>query len=152
LPARVLAPSPSLSHPQSLPPSLPPSIHPSIHIYFILHSSQIGFIDKLTSLFCFNIKLKNFIKNIQNDLICFQESLGFTVNVDVRLSGCSPELIHNLLSKLAVMGTDYVHLVRFINKESQSGGLVLQAFLGGLRNYLQCYRATILSVNGRNIH
>lgn len=72
------------------------------------------------------------------------------MNPDVRLSGCSPELIQNVLSKLAAIGTDYVRLVRFIHRESQSGGLVLQAFLGGLRNYLQCYRGAVLSVNGKN--
>ena len=47
------------------------------------------------------------------------------------------------------MGTDYIQLNKFAtHHRGQTAGLVLQAFLGALQNYLQCYRATVLSVDG----
>lgn len=47
------------------------------------------------------------------------------------------------------MGTDYIQLNKFAtHQRAHSAGLVLQAYLGALQNYLQCYRAAVLSVNG----
>ena len=79
-----------------------------------------------------------------------QAAQCFNVNEQVRLSGTSPEMIRSVLTRLAVMGTDYIQLNKFAtHQRGQTAGLVLQAFLGALQNYLQCYRATVLSVNGK---
>lgn len=65
------------------------------------------------------------------------------------MSGTSPEMLHNVLAQLAAMGTDYIQLNKFATHErAHSAGLVLQAYLGALQNYLQCYRAAVLSVEG----
>lgn len=58
-------------------------------------------------------------------------------------------MLRNVLARLAAMGTDYIQLNKFAtHHRGHSAGLVLQAFLGALQNYLQCYRATVLSVEG----
>ena len=50
------------------------------------------------------------------------------------------------------MGTDYIQLNKFAtHQRGHSAGLVLQAFLGALQNYLHCYRATVLSVEGLSL-
>ena len=65
------------------------------------------------------------------------------------MSGTSPELLRNILAQLAAMGTDYIQLNKFAtHQRAHSAGLVLQAYLGALQNYLQCYRAAVLSVEG----
>ena len=69
---------------------------------------------------------------------------------NVRTSGCSPEIIQSTLSKLAVIGTDYIRVNKFANHHNPAGGLVLQAFRGALQNLLHCYRAVMLSVDGKN--
>jgi len=56
-------------------------------------------------------------------------------------------MLHNVLAQLAAMGTDYIQLNKFAtHQRAHSAGLVLQAYLGALQNYLQCYRAAVLSV------
>ncbi|KAJ7388874.1 hypothetical protein OS493_035214 [Desmophyllum pertusum] len=48
---------------------------------------------------------------------------------------------------MAAIGTDLYSAQQVCNSPTgHSAGLVLQAFLGAVRNYLQCYRATVLSV------
>ena len=65
------------------------------------------------------------------------------------MSGTSPEMLRNILARMAAIGTDYIQLNKFAtHQRGHSAGLVLQAFLGAVRNYLQCYRATVLSVQG----
>ncbi|XP_022783914.1 gamma-tubulin complex component 6-like [Stylophora pistillata] len=72
---------------------------------------------------------------------------SFIVSDQVRLSGTSPEMLRNILARLAAIGTDYIQLNKFAtHHRGHSAGLVLQAFLGALQSYLQCYRATVLSV------
>ncbi|PFX29663.1 Gamma-tubulin complex component 6 [Stylophora pistillata] len=74
---------------------------------------------------------------------------SFIVSDQVRLSGTSPEMLRNILARLAAIGTDYIQLNKFAtHHRGHSAGLVLQAFLGALQSYLQCYRATVLSVEG----
>ena len=99
--------------------------------------------------FCVCLRMPKTGKNV---LIFFdwQAAQCFNVNEQVRLSGTSPEMIRSILTRLAVMGTDYIQLNKFAtHQRGQTAGLVLQAFLGALQNYLQCYRATVLSVNGK---
>jgi len=61
-------------------------------------------------------------------------------------------MLHNILAQMAAMGTDYIQLNKFAtHQRAHSAGLVLQAYLGALQNYLQCYRAAVLSVNGSYI-
>ena len=58
-------------------------------------------------------------------------------------------MLGSVLARLAAVGTDYIQLNKFAtHQRGQAAGLVLQAFLGALKNYLQCYRAAVLSVNG----
>jgi len=62
-------------------------------------------------------------------------------------------MLRNILARLAAMGTDYIQLNKFAtHQRAHSAGLVLQAFLGALQNYLQCYRAAVLSVEGLCIY
>ncbi|EDO39038.1 predicted protein [Nematostella vectensis] len=81
-----------------------------------------------------------------------KDSVDFIVNDTVRLSGCSPDLLHDGLRKLASIGTDYFHVASFSRDEAQqSGGLVMQAFLGSIKSYLQCYRAVVLSIKESDV-
>lgn len=89
----------------------------------------------------------------KNVVIClflvWQAIQSFIVSDQVRLSGTSSEMLRNILARLAAIGTDYIQLNKFAtHHRGHSAGLVLQAFLGALQNYLQCYRATVLSVEG----
>lgn len=80
----------------------------------------------------------------------FQVTHSFRVSDQIRLSGTSPEMLGSILARLAAMGTDYIQLNKFAtHQRGHTAGLVLQALLGALQNYLQCYRATVLSVNGK---
>ena len=59
-------------------------------------------------------------------------------------------MLGGVLARLASAGTDYIQLNKFATHErGRTAGLVLQTFLGALQNYLQCYRAAVLSVNGK---
>uniref|UniRef100_A0A8C9WPU1 Gamma-tubulin complex component 6 n=1 Tax=Scleropages formosus TaxID=113540 RepID=A0A8C9WPU1_SCLFO len=69
----------------------------------------------------------------------------FEVRPGVCVSGASPESISRLLAELAQYGTHYLRLSRFSLQSAHQRGLVFQAFTGGLRRYLQYYRACVLS-------
>uniref|UniRef100_A0A8C9VNU0 Gamma-tubulin complex component 6 n=1 Tax=Scleropages formosus TaxID=113540 RepID=A0A8C9VNU0_SCLFO len=74
-----------------------------------------------------------------------QVSVQFEVRPGVCVSGASPESISRLLAELAQYGTHYLRLSRFSLQSAHQRGLVFQAFTGGLRRYLQYYRACVLS-------
>ena len=79
-----------------------------------------------------------------------QVSQSFRVTDRVRTTGVSPETLQSILSKLAAIGADYIQLNRFANHQrGQTAGKVLRSFLRALQNYLQCYRTTVLSLEGR---
>lgn len=62
-------------------------------------------------------------------------------------------MLNNVLARLSAMGTDYIQLNKFAtHHRGQAAGLVLQAFLGAVQNYLHCYRATVLSVDGKYVY
>ncbi|KAJ8245696.1 hypothetical protein GJAV_G00273510 [Gymnothorax javanicus] len=69
----------------------------------------------------------------------------FEVRPGLCISGASPESASRLLGDLALYGTHYLRLNRFSLQSAQRRGLVFQAFTGGLRRYLQYYRACVLS-------
>ena len=59
-------------------------------------------------------------------------------------------MLASILARMAATGTDYIQLNKFAtHQRGHTAGLVLQAFLGALQNYLHCYRAAVLSVNGK---
>ncbi|KAJ8393349.1 hypothetical protein AAFF_G00060710 [Aldrovandia affinis] len=74
-----------------------------------------------------------------------QLCVQFEVRPGVCISGASPESVSRLLGELAQYGTHYLRLSRFALQSPQRRGLVFQAFTGGLRRYLQYYRACVLS-------
>ncbi|XP_077025346.1 LOW QUALITY PROTEIN: gamma-tubulin complex component 6 [Tamandua tetradactyla] len=78
-----------------------------------------------------------------------QPSQAFVVKPGIFVSGVSPESVSSLLSEVATYGTCYSRLSRFSLQpalgSSHSRGLVFQAFSSGLRQYLQYYRACVLS-------
>ena len=91
----------------------------------------------------------SFVSNL-SAFVWFQLTFSFHVSKHIRLSGTSPEMLSNVLARLSTMGTDYIQLNKFAtHHRGQTAGLVLQAFLGALQNYLHCYRATVLSVDGK---
>ncbi|KAG5830478.1 hypothetical protein ANANG_G00311050 [Anguilla anguilla] len=76
-----------------------------------------------------------------------QACAQFEVRPGVCISGASPESASRLLGDLAQYGTHYLRLSRFSLQSAQRRGLVFQAFTGGLRRYLQYYRACVLSTH-----
>ncbi|XP_015749218.1 PREDICTED: gamma-tubulin complex component 6-like [Acropora digitifera] len=81
-----------------------------------------------------------------------KQTFSFHVSKHIRLSGTSPEMLSNVLARLSAMGTDYIQLNKFAtHHRGQAAGLVLQAFLGAVQNYLHCYRATVLSVDAPSV-
>ncbi|KAI1882307.1 hypothetical protein AGOR_G00249330 [Albula goreensis] len=74
-----------------------------------------------------------------------QACVQFEVRPGVCISGASPESVSRLLGELSQYGTHYLRLSRFSLQSAQRRGLVFQAFTGGLRRYLQYYRACVLS-------
>ncbi|XP_068759529.1 gamma-tubulin complex component 6-like isoform X2 [Montipora capricornis] len=121
---------------------------------------QVSYLVKAPSLSRDMVSMVTLIKDAINVLIGVPSktflldkvTLSFHVSRQVRLSGISPEMLGNILARLAAMGTDYIQLNKFAtHHRGQTAGLVLQAFLGALQNYLQCYRATVLSVDASSV-
>ncbi|XP_072181800.1 gamma-tubulin complex component 6-like [Diadema setosum] len=99
---------------------------------------------------------KRLIQNVWNILIGLpseqfvwnEESSSFTVNPSICLTGTTPDSFHQLLAEFARAGTDYTRLWHASQQpatdSTYTGGLVLQAFLGAVRRYLQYYHAQVL--------
>uniref|UniRef100_S4R8P1 Gamma-tubulin complex component 6 n=1 Tax=Petromyzon marinus TaxID=7757 RepID=S4R8P1_PETMA len=74
---------------------------------------------------------------------------AFVVRDGVAMSGLSTESLHALLGTLAECGTLYWRLCSFTGlscrEAGQHRGFIFQAFVSGIRRYLQYYKACVLS-------
>ncbi|XP_041460037.1 gamma-tubulin complex component 6-like isoform X1 [Lytechinus variegatus] len=96
----------------------------------------------------------NVLIGLPSDVFLYdEETMAFRVNSQICLTGTTPESIQQLLSELAQAGTDYTRLWHTsqqpITNSTYTGGLVLQAFLGAVRRYLQYYNAQVLLTQSR---
>ncbi|XP_075894074.1 gamma-tubulin complex component 6 [Nelusetta ayraudi] len=89
--------------------------------------------------------LLNMLIGVASTSFPLNQSVQFDVRPGVCISGASPESVSRLLGELAQYGTHYLRLSRFSLQSADKKGLVFQAFTGGLRKYLQYYRACVLS-------
>ncbi|KAI8517690.1 Gamma-tubulin complex component 6 [Branchiostoma belcheri] len=84
-----------------------------------------------------------------NTFILDQMSQSFRVREGVHMSGTTPGAMRQTLSRFAEIGTNYRRLATFaappVMDSFYQGGLIFQAFTGGLRKYLQYYRYYVLS-------
>ncbi|XP_019618459.1 PREDICTED: gamma-tubulin complex component 6-like [Branchiostoma belcheri] len=84
-----------------------------------------------------------------NTFILDQMSQSFRVRDGVHMSGTTPGAMRQTLSRFAEIGTNYRRLATFaappVMDSFYQGGLIFQAFTGGLRKYLQYYRYYVLS-------
>ncbi|CAH1265550.1 TUBGCP6 [Branchiostoma lanceolatum] len=78
-----------------------------------------------------------------------QMTQSFSVKEGIHMSGTTPGAMRQTLSRFAEIGTNYRRLSIFasppIMNSFYQGGLIFQAFTGGLRKYLQYYRYYVLS-------
>ncbi|CAJ1056258.1 gamma-tubulin complex component 6 [Xyrichtys novacula] len=89
--------------------------------------------------------LLNVLIGVASTTFPLNQSVQFDVRPGVCVSGASAESVSRLLGELAQYGTYYLRLSRFSLQSADKRGLVFQAFTGGLRKYLQYYRACVLS-------
>ncbi|XP_034541406.1 gamma-tubulin complex component 6 [Notolabrus celidotus] len=89
--------------------------------------------------------LLNILIGVASTTFPLNQSVQFDVRPGVCVSGASAESVSRLLGELAQYGTHYLRLSRFSLQSADKKGLVFQAFTGGLRKYLQYYRACVLS-------
>ncbi|XP_035678118.1 gamma-tubulin complex component 6-like [Branchiostoma floridae] len=78
-----------------------------------------------------------------------QVTQSFSVREGIHISGTTPGAMRQTLRRFAEIGTNYRRLATFaappIMDSFYQGGLIFQAFTGGLRKYLQYYRYYVLS-------
>ncbi|XP_030829097.1 gamma-tubulin complex component 6 [Strongylocentrotus purpuratus] len=96
----------------------------------------------------------NVLIGLPSDVFLYnKEAMSFGVNSQICLTGTTTESLQQLLSELAQAGTDYTRLWHTsqqpITNSTYTGGLVLQAFLGAVRRYLQYYNAQVLLAQSR---
>ncbi|KAJ8047650.1 Gamma-tubulin complex component 6 [Holothuria leucospilota] len=77
-----------------------------------------------------------------------RKTLTFTCNPYCRLTGTSTESFQSLVVFFADAGTDYIRLTHIsqpsVVDSFYSGGLVLQAFLGSVRKFIQFYQVAVM--------
>ncbi|XP_023221803.1 gamma-tubulin complex component 6-like [Centruroides sculpturatus] len=77
-----------------------------------------------------------------------KEQMMFTVKAGIHLAGLTPGCTAKLLERFVDSGTEYCRLEKFATEISSNvcynKGLVMQAFKGGLQQYLHYYQAMVL--------
>ena len=80
----------------------------------------------------------------------FQTDQCFSFREGLYITGLSAEALQNLLDDFLACGMYYYRLNIFstppVLDSFYKAGLTYNAFLGAIRNYLQYYRATVLSI------
>ncbi|XP_013775974.1 gamma-tubulin complex component 6-like isoform X2 [Limulus polyphemus] len=79
-----------------------------------------------------------------------KSTVSFALQEGLYVEGLTPDSLGRMLASFLNSGANYLRLERFATESALNlrhpGGLILQAFKGGLRQYLQCYRASVLAV------
>ena len=93
----------------------------------------------------------NALTGVPSVLFSFDEdSVIFSLTQHrVRWEGCSAESTYSMLRDLGMDGTNFRRLELLAHKyenDASAGGLILQAFAGGISRFLQAYRACVLQI------